>query len=74
MQAIIDMLTGLFEVIGKIINFVVDFFMDLVFVITTLGQFVLEIPGYFMWLPSEIVVLIATLFSIVVIYMILGRK
>lgn len=74
MQAIINMISGFFEAFGKIIDFIVDFFMDLVFVITTLGQFVIEIPGYFVWLPSEIIALIVTIFSIVVIYMILGRK
>lgn len=74
MQAIINGFTGFFDAFGKIIDFIVDFFADLVFVITTLGQFVLEIPGYFIWLPAEIIALIVTIFSIVVIYMILGRK
>lgn len=74
MQAIIDMFTGLFSALGLIIEFIVDLFVDLVFVIATLGQFVLEIPGYFMWLPPEIIVLVAALFSVVVIYMIIGRK
>lgn len=74
MQALIDMFTGFFDAIGKIIDFIIDFFADLVFVIATLGQFVLEIPGYFVWLPGEIIALIITIFSIVVIYMILGRK
>lgn len=74
MQAIIDMFSGLLDAIGSIIDFVIDFFTDLVFVIATLGQFVLEIPGYFVWLPTEIIALIITIFSIVVIYMILGRK
>lgn len=74
MSAIIDLFSGLFDAIGKIIEFVIDFFMDLVFVITTLGQFVIEIPGYFVWLPGEIIALIGVIFSIVVIYMILGRK
>lgn len=74
MQAIIDMFSGFIDAIGSIIDFIVDFFADLVFVIATLGQFVLEIPGYFIWLPTEIIALIITIFSIVVIYMILGRK
>lgn len=74
MQAIVNMLTGFFDAIGSIIDFVVDFFSDLVFVIATLGQFVIEIPGYFVWLPVEIIALLVTIFSIVVIYMILGRK
>lgn len=73
MQAIVDFLTGFIDAIGKIIDFIIDFFADLVFVIATLGQFILEIPGYFVWLPGEIIALILTVFSIVVIYMILGR-
>lgn len=74
MQAILDFFIGFGEVIGKIIDFVVDFFMDLAFVVRTLGQFVLEIPGYFVWLPAEIIAIIVTIFAVVVIYMILGRK
>lgn len=73
MQAIINFFTGFIDAIGQIIDFIIDFFADLVFVITTLGQFILEIPGYFVWLPGEIIALILTVFSIVVIYMILGR-
>lgn len=74
MQAIIDMFSGFLDAIGSVIDFVIDFFSDLIFVISTLGQFVLEIPGYFVWLPTEIIALIITIFSIVVIYMILGRN
>lgn len=74
MQVIIDFFTGFIDAISSIIDFVVDFFADLVYVITTLGQFIIEIPGYFMWLPAEIIVWITTIFSMVVIYMILGRK
>lgn len=74
MQAIIDLFVGFFSAIDIIINFIIDLFADLVFVIATLGQFVLEIPGYFMWLPPEIIALIVLLFSVVVIYMIIGRK
>ena len=74
MQAIVDMFVGFFNAIELIIDFVIDLFADLVFVIATLGQFVLEIPGYFMWLPPEIIALVAVVFSVVVIYMIIGRK
>lgn len=74
MQAIIDFFVGLGDVISKVIDFVVDFFMDLVYVIGLLGQFVLEIPGYFSWLPGVAISLLVTIFSIVVIYMILNRK
>ena len=74
MTAIVNFFKGLGDIIGTIIDFIVDFFTDLVYVIILLGKFVLEIPTYFSWLPGELIVLVATLFSLVIIYMILGRE
>ena len=81
MSAIFDVLASIgdfFAMIGNffvtLVEFVIDMLADLVYVIALLGKFVLEIPGYFMWLPDEIVVLLLTAFGIVVVYMILNRK
>lgn len=74
MSALINMLKGFFSTIGSVIDFIVDFFADLIYVIGLLGKFILEIPSYFSWLPGSIVIVLGTLFSLVVIYMILGRK
>lgn len=74
MEAIIKMLKGFISTVSSICDFIVDFFADLVYVITLLGKFVLEIPMYFSWLPGELIALVATLFSLVIIYMVLGRK
>lgn len=74
MGALIDFFVGLGETIGSIIGFVIDMVGDLLYVIALLGKFILEIPGYFMWLPNEIVALLVTAFGIVVVYMILNRK
>lgn len=74
MKAIIDFFAGLGDIITGVIDFVVGFFQDLIYVIGLLGQFVLEIPGYFSWLPGTAVAMIVTTFSIVVIYMVLNRK
>lgn len=74
MDAIINFFVGLKDVFTSVVDFVVDFFSDLVYIIGLLGSFVLYIPTYFSWLPVEIVALVATAFSIVVIYMILNRK
>lgn len=74
MSAIIDFFTGFADIISSIIDFVVGFFEDLIFVIKTLGEFLIHIPSYFSWLPGPAVALIVTTFSIVVIYMILGRQ
>lgn len=74
MQAIVDMFSGFIDTVGKIIDFVVDFFQDLIYVIGLLGKFIVEIPAYFSFLPASLVVMLGTVFSIVVIYMVLGRK
>lgn len=74
MQAIIDFFTGFADIIGSIVDFVIGFFTDLIYVIGLMGQFVIEIPGYFSWLPSTAIALLVTTFSIVVIYMVLNRK
>lgn len=74
MSAIIDFFTGFADFFGSIIDFVIGFFEDLVFVIKTLGEFLIHIPSYFSWLPGPALILLITTFSIVVIYMILGRQ
>lgn len=74
MTAIVNFFKGFANIISSVIDFVIDFFMDLVYVIGLLGQFVVEIPGYFTWLPSEITALVVICFSLVVIYMVLNRK
>lgn len=74
MTAIVNFFKGLGDIIGTIIDFIVDFFTDLIYVIGLLGKFILEIPAYFGWLPAGVLAILLTTFSIVVIYMILGRK
>ena len=74
MQAIIDFFSGFADFISSVVDFVIGFFEDLVYVIKLLGQFILDIPGYFTWLPSVALTLLITIFSIVVIYMVLNRK
>lgn len=74
MKAIIDFFTGLFDIIDSLVDFVISFIQDLVYVIKLTGTFVAQIPNYFAWLPSAYVALIVSIFSIVVIYKVLGRE
>lgn len=74
MQAILDFFVGLFEVVKSLITFVIDFIGDIVYVVQLTGTFVANIPTYFAWLPSAYVSLLVTIFSIVVIYKVLGRE
>ena len=63
-----------FTTAGKIVDFIVQFILDVAYIGQLLASLVVNIPGYFSWLPSPIVVLLGTAFSIVVVYMILNRK
>ena len=74
MQAIIDFFNTIGSVISTVINFVVKMFSDLVMMLQLLAKFIVNIPSYFGWLPSAVVSVIVTIFSIVVIYKILGRE
>lgn len=74
MGPIIDFFKGIGAIIGAVIDFVVGLFQDLIYMIQLLGQFIVNIPSYFVWLPSGVVAVIVTIFAIVVIYKILGRE
>lgn len=74
MQAILDFFVGIFEVIGSLIDFVIDFIGDLVYVVQLTAQFVGNIPVYFAWMPSQIVSVIVSIFAVVVIYKVMGRE
>lgn len=74
MQAILDFLEGFVETITSVVDFVIGFFDDIVYLIAITGQVLLQIPAYFSFLPSEIVSLLVVLFSLVVLYKILGRE
>lgn len=74
MQAIIDFFNTVGSIITSLIQFVIQLFKDLLFMLQLLAKFVVEIPSYFGWLPSAVISLIVVIFSVVVIYKILGRE
>lgn len=74
MKAIIDFITGFVDIIKSLVDFVIQTITDLVYVISLLGQMIVNLPGYFGWLPTAITSSLIVIFSIVVIYKILGRE
>lgn len=74
MQAVIGFFQGIGSAIESVIDFVVSFFQDLVYLITLTGKFLAAIPGYFSWLPAPLLVILLPIFSIVVLYKVLGRE
>lgn len=74
MQAIIDFFNTIGNVISTVIDFVVKMFSDLVFMLKLLANFFASLPSYLSWLPSAAVSSIVLIFTIVMIYKILGRE
>lgn len=74
MQAIVDILSAFGQAIGTLFDIIFGFFEDIVYIIKITGIFIVRIPDYFSWLPSEVVALIVVIFGIVVVYKILGRE
>lgn len=74
MKDILEFFKGIATAITTLIDFVIDMISDLVYVVGLLGEFVVQIPSYFSWLPGAAVALIVTIFAIVVIYKIIGRE
>lgn len=74
MDGIIGFLRGIGNAIVAVFDFIIGFFQDLIYIIQLTGKFLLQIPSYFSWLPSELLSMLVVLFGIVVIYKIMGRE
>ena len=74
MDALLQFFKGIGNAITSVIDFVIGFFQDLVYLIQLTGRFLAQIPNYFSWLPSVVTTMLIVLFSIVVVYKILGRE
>lgn len=74
MQAIINFFSGIVDAVSAALDFLIGIVKDLVYVIQLTGKFLLQLPSYFSFLPSQLVSMVLLIFSIVVIYKILGRE
>lgn len=74
MSALVSFFKGIGEAIVAAFDFLISFISDIVYMIQLTGKFLAQIPSYFSWMPTQISALLLVLFSIVVIYKILGRE
>lgn len=74
MQSILDFLKGIGDLLVSAFQIVMDFFGDVVYVIQLTGKFFAQIPEYFSWLPAEILTVVILIFTVVVLYKVLGRE
>lgn len=70
----ISALKSIFNLISSIVSFIIGFFQDLVYMISLLGKFILSLPSYLSWLPPTFITAVTLIFTIVVIYKVLGRE
>lgn len=74
MNAIVNFFEGIGDVILAVVEFIVSFFSDIVWIINTLLWAVGEIPGLLSWIPAEILAILTVTLSVVMIYKIMGRE
>ena len=74
MQSIINFFTGVADLVVSLVDFVIGLIGDIVYMVELTAVFVANIPTYFAWLPGTFVATIVIIFSIVVIYKIIGRE
>ena len=74
MQSIIDFLNQIVDAINAVIDFVVKFVQDIIYVVGLIGDFIVDIPNFFGWLPASLLSILVLVFSVVAIYKILGRS
>lgn len=74
LETIKNFFLGLSNVITSLIDFVIGFVEDIVYVVKLCASFVAKIPSLFSWLPSGVLAMIVLTFSVVVFYKIMGRE
>lgn len=74
MQALLDFFSTLGSIITGLVDFVISIIKDIVFVIEVTASVLLRIPQYFSWLPEALLATLTVVFSVVVIYKIIGRE
>lgn len=74
MDAVISFFKGIGQAITSAFDFVVSLVSDIVYLVQITGKFLTQLPSYFSWMPAEISALLLVLFTIVVLYKILGRE
>ena len=73
MSVIKDFFLSIGSVIKSLVDIVIDFVKDTVYVVKLSKDFLERIPELFSFMPVKILSIITLIFSIVVIYKVLGR-
>lgn len=74
LETIKNFFLGIANVTTSLIDFVVGFVGDIVYIVKLSGSFVAKIPSLFSWLPRGVIAMIVLIFTVVVIYKVMGRE
>lgn len=74
MQQIIQFFQALFDAFGAIIDFIVDFFQDMLYFAVLVVELIPALPAFFTWIPASVWVVFSMLFGLVVVLRVLGRN
>ncbi|MBE6922888.1 MAG: hypothetical protein E7465_06880 [Ruminococcaceae bacterium] len=74
MQAIINFFEGFSNVITSIFEFIVSFFSDLGWLVSSLQWALGVIPLFLNWIPGPMLTIITLTLTVVMIYKIMGRE
>lgn len=74
METLIKFFEGIADFLTSVFDWFIDTIEGLAYIVKLTAHFIGKIPDYFRWLPSEFLALVALVFSVAVIYKILGRE
>lgn len=74
MSTLIQFISGIGDAVLAAFEFLSSLIKDTLYVAQLASQAVASIPDYFAFFPQEILSLIVVLFTLVIIYLILGRQ
>lgn len=74
METLINFFSGIGDSIVSAFEYIIDTVSGLAYCVRLLSYFAAKIPDYFGWLPSEFVVIIGLVFSVAIVYKVLGRE
>lgn len=74
MNAILKFFSGVADLIGGAIDFLIGLVADLVYIVQLTAKAVATLPYYLRLLPPTVIVLLTTIFAVVVLYKIFGRE
>ncbi len=74
MDAILSFLKGFGSAIIGLIDFLVGFISDIVYLVQVTGRALAQIPTYLSWMPPQVSALLIAIITIAVIYKITGRE